>query len=210
MPRPDLVLLSHAHLDHMDRPTLEALSERYPGEIDVVTASRTADVINDLSWRSLNEMDWGERASIHGIEITGLQVRHNGWRWPGDPCRANGQPRTGRSFNGYHLSYQGATIVFGGDTAYTDRFKAVQGQVDLAIMPIGSYGGCRDQHCTPEEAVEMCRHMGARQILPIHHSTFCQAGEPLAEPMARLAAASHLESSPSIALVRPGDTVSLV
>ena len=69
IPRPDLILLSHAHLDHMDRTTLIEMSERYQGQIDVITATRTMDVISDLPWKSLNEMDWGETASVHGIEL---------------------------------------------------------------------------------------------------------------------------------------------
>ena len=59
MPKPDLVLLSHAHLDHTDRNTLSALSEKYPNEIEVITARSTMDVIDDLEWKSINELDWG-------------------------------------------------------------------------------------------------------------------------------------------------------
>ncbi len=209
LPQPDLVLLSHAHMDHMDRQTLRALTDRWPGAIDVVTAVHTADVIEDLPWRSVNELDWGDRAKHHGLEIEGLRVRHNGWRIPGEPCRANGQVRTGRSFNGYKIEAGGVRVVFGGDSAYTTSFGEIRGGTDLAIMPIGAYGGYPDTHCTPEEALGMAEMMNARMIMPIHHSTFRLSDEPLADPMRRLLAAQR-RSFTKLAITGLGGTVGMV
>lgn len=189
VPRPDIILLSHAHMDHMDRATLEALSERYPRQIDVITAVKTADVIDDLPWKSLNEMDWGETATVHGTTLRALQVKHNGWRLPGEACRANGQPKSGRSYNGYVIERNGVRIVFGGDTAFTPLLGKQVRNVDLAIMPIGAYNPYPETHCTPEESVAMAVDMKARFFMPIHHSTFRQSQEPIAEPLARLKAA---------------------
>lgn len=207
MPKPDLILLSHAHMDHMDRPTLSKLAERFPGEVDVVTAAKTSDVIADLPWRSLQEMDWGDRATVHGIDLRAHRVRHNGWRLPGDPCRANGQPRSGRSYNGYVLERNGFRIVFGGDTAYTDTFRDIGGGVDVAIMPIGAYNPYPDTHCTPEECLAMVDMMRARTMIPIHHSTFCQSEEPMPEPLQRLRAAVP-SSSTTLAMQAIGEAFS--
>lgn len=205
IPKPDIVLLSHAHLDHMDRQTLSAVAERWSGEIDVITAANTRDVIDDLPWRSLNEMDWGDGTSLHGVSIGALQVRHNGWRIPGEPCRANGQRKSGRSYNGYLLEKNGARIVFGGDTAYTNTFASIANPIDLAIMPIGAYDPYPDTHCTPEESLAMTQMMGARAMLPIHHSTFCQSEEPISDPMRRLRIAIE-RSSTSLAITGIGGT----
>ena len=186
LPKPDLVLLSHAHLDHMDRRSLGAISERWSGELDVITAANTRDVIDDLPWRSVNEMDWGDRTTVAGVSLTALQVRHNGWRLPGEPCRANGQHRTGRSYNGYLLERNGVSVVFGGDTAYTKTFQDIRRPVDLAIMPIGAYDPYPETHCNPEESLNMVDMMRARSMMPIHHSTFRQSEEPISDPMNRL------------------------
>lgn len=209
IPRPDLILISHAHLDHMDRRTLEALSERYPQQIDVITAMNTKDVIDDLSWRSINEMDWGDRVNYDGIEISALQVQHNGWRMPGEACRANGQRKTGRSYNGYYLASSHAGIVFGGDTAYTKQFNEVRRDVDLAIMPIGAYRDCHAVHCTPEEAYAMSTMMKARRLLPIHHGTFNQHCEPAHEPIQRLLSTVSKERRATLAGIRTGQPISL-
>ena len=48
IPKPDIILLSHAHMDHTDYPTLRDLTEKYPNQIEVVVAYFTKDVIEDL------------------------------------------------------------------------------------------------------------------------------------------------------------------
>jgi L-ascorbate metabolism protein UlaG (beta-lactamase superfamily) len=192
-------------MDHMDRWTLEKLSSMWPNQIAVLSATHTVDVINDLPWKSCEEIDWGETTSISGITIRALEVRHNGWRFPGEPCRSNGFKRTGRSYNGYEIEYEGARIVFGGDTAYTDAFRSVQPEIDLAIMPIGSYEGYSAFHCNPEEALAMSMMMHARAVMPIHHLTFRQSPEPIREPLARLIRAADTNKL-HIAAKLPGNT----
>lgn len=208
LPKPDLVLLSHAHMDHMDRRSLEALTELYPNELKCITASNTSDVIDDLAWGSLDEMDWGDTTCVHNISLKALRVKHNGWRMPGDACRANGQPRSGRSFNGYAIESGGVRIVFGGDTAYTTSFADVGGSVDIAIMPIGAYDPYPETHCTPEESLAMAEMMKARYMVPIHHATFRQSQEPTAEPMERLRNAIARSNS-KLALREIGGTLGL-
>ena len=47
LPKIDIVLLSHAHIDHMDFETLNWLTNRSPNQISCITAKNTADIIND-------------------------------------------------------------------------------------------------------------------------------------------------------------------
>ena len=60
IPKPDIILLSHAHMDHMDYETLSTIVGNYPNEIDCITAYNTADVIAELECKSLKEIDWNE------------------------------------------------------------------------------------------------------------------------------------------------------
>jgi len=87
MPKPDIILLSHAHMDHMDYPTLRELTDRYPHQIDAITAYLTQDVIDDLKWKSLKSLDWGEDYILQGIKFTALEVKHFGWRYPWETDR---------------------------------------------------------------------------------------------------------------------------
>ncbi|HPI37732.1 MAG TPA: MBL fold metallo-hydrolase [Ignavibacteriaceae bacterium] len=183
MPKPDLILLSHAHMDHMDYPSLDSFSSKYPDEIDCLTAYNTKDVIRHFDWKSLQELDWGEETEIQGIKIKAIEVKHFGWRFPWERDRSKGYMKNGRSFNAYVLEYKGTKILFGGDTAMTDHFKQSGESVDIAIMPIGAYQPWRRNHCNPEEALQMAKDLNAKVFIPIHTKTFRQGMEPDDEPL---------------------------
>ncbi|MGK9368273.1 MBL fold metallo-hydrolase [Melioribacter sp. Ez-97] len=184
IPRPDIILLSHAHMDHMDYPTLKFFAQKYPGKIDVITSYLTGDVIEDLPWKSLNIMDWGDELNLGGINFRALEVKHFGWRFPWEKDRSRGFFKDGRSYNAYLIEYKNKKIVFGGDTAMTDKFDSLKNEnVDIAIMPIGAYNPWRRSHCNPEEALLMAIRMNAKYFVPIHTKTFRQGSEPVDEPI---------------------------
>lgn len=188
IPRPDIILLSHAHMDHMDYKTLDTITSRFPGKIDCLTAFNTMDIIDNLEWKSLQELDWGNSKNLSGVNFKALQVRHFGWRYPWERDRSKGFFENGRSYNAYILERHGKKILFGGDTAYTDLFSKSGEEVDIAIMPIGAYYPWRMNHCSPEEALRMANDVKAKVFLPIHCLTFKQGTEPTGEPMQRLLA----------------------
>ena len=184
IPKPDIVLLSHAHMDHMDYKTLKAITEKYPGELDCIVAYNTKDVVEDLKWKSLQEVDWDERISLNGVNFKGIETQHFGWRYPGEKDRSAGHMKDGRSFNGFIMERYDKKILFGGDTTFTDKFKKHRDEnIDIAIMPIGAYKPWRKYHCTPEEALVMAEyHLGAKYFIPIHTKTF-DSGEMIYEPL---------------------------
>ena len=183
LPPIDIILLSHAHMDHLDLPTLEKFDPKIP----MVMAKNTLDVIDGLGRLEVHELDWGEKTRIDDVEIEAMQVKHFGWRYPWENDRSKGY-WNGRSYNAYLISKNGRHIVFGGDTAYQEYFKEIGERnlpIDLAIMPIGAYDPWIFNHANPEQAVEMANHLGARRIFPIHWRTFVQSSEPTMEPIAR-------------------------
>lgn len=189
IPKPEIVLLSHAHMDHCDYPTLAALTEQYPGTIDAICAYNTADVIDDLQWKSLTTLDWNNTYELHGIMCTAMEVLHFGWRYPWEDDRRRGQMKRGRSYNAYMLEKNGKTVVFGGDMAMHPHFKKYSSKsVDLAFMPIGAYDPWVQNHCNPEEAIAMAQHFNAKAVAPMHCMTFKQSNEPFAEPILRFLA----------------------
>ena len=172
LPKIDLLLISHAHFDHLDRPTLA----RLPKNIPVVTASDTRDLIADLGFRRVAELRWGESRRVGSITVTAREAAHWGARTFFDHHRG---------YNAYTIDGGDRRVLFGGDTAYQDAFKDV-GPVDLAILGIGAYDPYVQAHATPEQAWAMADHVRAARILPMHHSTFRLGWEPLDEPMERL------------------------
>jgi L-ascorbate metabolism protein UlaG (beta-lactamase superfamily) len=187
LPPIDLILLSHAHLDHLHVATLA----KFPATTRVVTAWHTADLLTGTKMKDVHELKWGQRISFtthHGdIAIEAFEVAHWGARWRHDKHRG---------YNGYILERNNKKLLFGGDTAYCPHFKKLKskGPFDLAVMPIGSYKN--DEccwHCTPEQAIEMANDAGANYILPIHHMTFNFGKEIQHEPITRFAAAVAAE-----------------
>jgi L-ascorbate metabolism protein UlaG (beta-lactamase superfamily) len=176
LPRPDVILLSHAHMDHLDRPSLRTL---YSPETKVVTARQTSDLFRVRRFGAVHELGWGEEVQLGSLKVRAFEVNHWGARVRTD---------TYRGYNGYVIEAPRYRIVFGGDTAYTQTFRQAKGtrSTDLAIMPIGAYEPWIRYHCNPEQAWEMAQHTGAEYVLPVHHQTFQLGREAFKEPIERL------------------------
>ncbi|MFO1477029.1 MAG: MBL fold metallo-hydrolase [Verrucomicrobiota bacterium] len=200
LPKLDLVLLSHAHMDHMDLPTLRRCSRL--GVVRAVSARATSDVLSGTGLSDLTELRWGEKARCRfpagELEIEAFEVKHWGRRWPSSQDRG---------YNGYVLRREGKAILFGGDTARTPLFSEIRsrGPFEAAILPIGAYRPWIWNHCTPEEAVGMANLAGAGRIVPVHHQTFRLSDEPMEEPIQRFQAALSGEKE-RIGLTRIGET----
>jgi L-ascorbate metabolism protein UlaG (beta-lactamase superfamily) len=180
LPHIDLILLSHAHFDHFDLATLRSLERSGAA---VVTAPNTSDLLRTRRYKSVQEIGWGDRVQVGPLSILGIRVNHSGARMRTD---------TYRGFNGYLLESPRYRVVFGGDTAYTDTFRAARGSrpVDLAILPIGAYDPWIRVHCSPEQAWRMGADCGAEHLIPVHHQTFRLSREPFYEPVERFLAAA--------------------
>jgi len=81
IPKPDVVIISHANMDHMDYNTLQEITLKFPDQINCITAMHTKDIIEDLKWKSLNEIEWGEEILLQEIKFRALEVKHFGWRY---------------------------------------------------------------------------------------------------------------------------------
>jgi L-ascorbate metabolism protein UlaG (beta-lactamase superfamily) len=176
LPPIDLILVSHAHFDHLDRPTLC----RLPKDTPVITAHHTLDLVRDLGFRRIAELQWGESIELSGVTVSARQVNHWGARTFLDRHRG---------FNAYLIQSARHRVLYGGDTAYHNHFRDL-GPVDLAILGIGGYDPYVAAHATPEQAWAMVNHMNADYLLPMHHSTFRLSHEPTAEPLERVLTAA--------------------
>ena len=180
LPAPNLILLSHAHMDHFDIPSLRRLEEP---NTTVVTAANTSDLLRVSRYGKVTELRWNQSTQVGPANIRAFEVKHWGARMRTD---------TYRSYNGYLIEAGRYRVVFGGDTAYTDAFRRIRSSktVDLAIMPIGAYDPWIYAHCNPEQSLAMANDTGAEFVLPVHHRTFELSREPLSEPMDRLLTAA--------------------
>lgn len=178
LPDVDLVLVSHAHFDHLDTPSLAALR----GRPVAVMAADTADLLPRRFYSAVHELRWDESvrvATAHGeVLLRAIEVRHWGARIQRD---------TYRGYTGWVVEREGRRLLIGGDTASTDAFRAHRrhGPFEAAVMPIGAYDPWIRNHCTPEQAVTMADAAGARLFVPVHHQSFRLSREPVTEPIER-------------------------
>jgi L-ascorbate metabolism protein UlaG (beta-lactamase superfamily) len=180
LPALDALLLSHAHMDHTDSGTLRLLRR----DIPVVVQPGNRDLVR--RFQRVHELAWGEHVELAGITIESTEARHWGARMMTDHHRGYG---------GYLLQKAGRTVLFAGDTAYTDVLTPLgqRTRIDLAILPIGAYDPWINNHASPEQAWTMFRRLGAQYVLPIHHSTFRLSREPVDEPLRRFLSAAGNE-----------------
>jgi len=175
LPPLDLVLVSHAHMDHYDLATLRRLDRDVP----ILFAKDTTEFIEGFDFTSAQELDWDESVTVKGVRIEAMRVRHWGKRYPWD---------RDRGYNAYLLSKGRYAVLFAGDTAYTSSLTArlARRRVDVAMLPIGSYNPWISNHASPDEAWEMFRALDAGHLVPMHWRTFKLSKEPTFEPMERL------------------------
>lgn len=183
LPPVDLILMSHAHLDHFDLPSMRALEN---SNTEVVTAHHTSDLLRVDRYRKVRELHWGDACRVGPIQCTAFEVKHWGARLRHDHFRG---------YNGYLLETGRRKVVFAGDTALTDGFRHLRNgkPIDLMIMPIGAYDPFIANHCNPEQAWAMSQMAGGRYVLPVHHQTFNLSREPRTEPIERLLEAARQE-----------------
>lgn len=168
----DLILITHAHFDHLDRPTLAHLADT---RTRVIVPSGCRSLVPP-GFKDILELRPQEFKEIDGLEIRSIQPAHWGARRVTDRHRG---------VNAYVVEGMGQRVFFAGDSAHTDAFDHLDA-IDLAVLGIGAYDPWEHMHATPEQAWSMFERIGARYLLPVHHSTFELSEEPIDEPMRRL------------------------
>lgn len=185
LPALDLVLLSHAHFDHLDKPTLRRIANK---DTHVVTAAGTGKLI-PRGFGQVDELHWGKETTAAGLSLRALRPRHWGARVTVDKHRG---------YNSYVIDSPDRRVLYAGDTALSDCFAPLAADpkpTDLAIFGIGAYNPWEHAHATPEQVWTMFNQSGAKRLMPMHHSTFKLGEEPHDEPMNRLVAAAGNRAS---------------
>jgi L-ascorbate metabolism protein UlaG (beta-lactamase superfamily) len=201
LPEVDLVLVSHAHFDHLDTPSLGSLR----GLPAAVMGPGTSDLLPRRPYSSVRELRWNETARLATsrgeVIVRAIQVKHWGARIRRD---------TWRGYTGWIVEREGRRLLIAGDTADTPVFRDHRrfGPFDAAVMPIGAYNPWIHNHCTPEQAVTMADAAGARLIVPVHHQSFRLSSEPFMEPIERIQEALIKESD-RLAMTEIGQTIVL-
>ncbi len=213
LPPIDAVLLTHAHMDHLNVPSLRKIvrhTRRITGVAPyAIVPKGVGDLVEKLGFRAVTELEWWDTTTLpadtpsEDLTITMTPCKHWGARMFSDTHRHYGgyvianaeaagaahRESTGRSAGAGHSLYHS------GDTAYFPGFREIGRRLHprIALLPIGAYSpdSYRAVHTSPEEGLQAFLDLGsANTMIPMHFGTFPLGREPMEEPPIRLMAAA--------------------
>jgi L-ascorbate metabolism protein UlaG (beta-lactamase superfamily) len=164
--RADAVLISHAHFDHLDRPTLDALRDL--GEVLVPSGSERYLAGGPWAARAESVEPWATR-TVGALEVTAVPAAHHGNRL--HPLRSRERAV------GWVIRAGGDAVYFAGDTGPSNDFAAIRDRLHprVAILPIGAFAPRWPiglYHLSPEQAAGAAQALGVELTVPCHFGTF--------------------------------------
>jgi L-ascorbate metabolism protein UlaG (beta-lactamase superfamily) len=160
--RPDAVLLSHQHHDHLDVPSLRRL------DAPVLGPPGTARTLRRLG-RAVEELRPGDERVIAGLLIRAVPAVHDGRRRP------TSRRRTDDAI-GFVLDDGERRAYFAGDTELFDGMREL-GPIDAALVPIWGWGPrVGAGHMNPSQAADAVALLAPAVAIPIHWGTYLRIG----------------------------------
>lgn len=196
--RIDAILISHVHLDHLDRPTLRAFGRETP----IVAPRGASSALRGLG--PVTELEAGETTTVAGVTVRATPAVH-------------GASRGGRRIPalGYVLDED---VYFAGDTDLFDAMAELA-PLALALLPVWGYGPTLGPgHLDPERAAAACALLRPAIAVPIHWGTYFplplglrSGGHRLLHepPRAFAARAADLAPDTRVVVVEPGGSVGI-
>ncbi len=203
---PQVILLSHLHLDHFDPPTLRLFRTDTP--ILAPVGSRLS-----LRWRrfsAVHELSPGESRRVGAVEIVATEAQHQGTRFP----TSVPTPSLGFVISGNR------SIYFPGDTGLFPGMQGLWPALDVALLPIAGLGPRLPEakHLGPADAVRAMELLRPRLTVPIHWGAYHLPGTALMRlgndphrdaPQEFARRARALEPDLRVAMLQPGESIDL-
>jgi L-ascorbate metabolism protein UlaG (beta-lactamase superfamily) len=174
----DIILITHAHYDHFDMPSIKFLIKQNP-TVKIIAPIGFKRYLGKYS-SNLTLLEWWQNIMIEDISITFVPSLHWSNRIMTDINKA--------LWGGFAISSKEYSLYHSGDSAYGEHFGEIGDRFDIAdaFLPIGAYKPeyiMKQHHIDPQEALRVCEELGAKRLIPIHYGTFELADEGLCEPL---------------------------
>lgn len=169
------IAVSHGHYDHLD-----IFSYKYfPLQTPIVAPTGLGGFFQKFLPNPVTEIaPWGEHR-VGNVQVFSVPVKHQGFRLSG---------LTYRGTTGFLFKVGDTSILFPGDTAYSEHFSEIAKahKVDIALLPIGAYEPrwfMKKRHMNPEEALQAFSDLQARVMIPYHWGSFKLSAESPQAPL---------------------------
>lgn len=150
--RPDMVLLTHDHGDHMDIPSLQA----------VVTGEKKVELLAGINgWQKV-------RGNLPGDVNYIMMTPGCEWTSGDIHIRAVNARHSDFTGVGYVITAEGKKILISGDTLYFGGAAEEIGEVDIAVVVMNGKGN--NMNCT--DAARYAAGVKAKVAIPAHWGLF--------------------------------------
>jgi L-ascorbate metabolism protein UlaG (beta-lactamase superfamily) len=206
------VLITHAHVDHLNRWTLASLDKG----AHLYVPKDAGRVVADLGFSKVTEIEPGDLVSVGKLDIIGVPTRHDQGRW-----RKGDAP----GCTGYVITNGDVAVHHAGDVDMSDHdvFEEIgrQFSLDATLLPIGGLMPVwyyrwrrnavdRGVHIDPDTALEIAQRLRAARMVPVHWGTVnLRLGPPSAPKQRLLQVAAETGNDQLVYVLDHGERLSL-
>jgi L-ascorbate metabolism protein UlaG (beta-lactamase superfamily) len=201
--RPDLLISTHWHEDHLDPEGLPIVAEHSPAAMFLCPPSCVSRLLGWLVPRDrVTSIKAGESHEFKDVRVTAVAARHvvgtPGWEVD--------------DAIGVLLDFGGLRVYHSGDTEYDLRLRALaynrEAPIDVCMVAINGAGGNMNAH----EAALLAWQLGAKTLIPMHHRLwkgFTGGEQATLDPRVFASTYQRLGGSGEVKLIDVGEGVEL-
>ena len=194
----DAVLISHAHRDHLDVPSLARLRASCP-----VIVPRGHGMLLRTVFDEVIEVGEGDRVRVGAVEVEATRADHDGRRMP----LGRSVPAVG------YLVHGSRSVYFAGDTDLFPGMHDLHEALDVALLPVAGWGPrVPAGHLDPRRAAQAAGLLRPRIAVPIHWGTYAapgsRGGDPGAPPREFARHAAQFAPGVEVRVLEPGRATS--
>jgi L-ascorbate metabolism protein UlaG (beta-lactamase superfamily) len=155
----DFSVVSHAHWDHLDVPSLKRIGRDVP----VVLPRGAGRLLASRGFRHVVEVVEGSELELGGLKLRATHAEHDAGRGPlGAKAPALGYVLEGSR-----------SVYFAGDTDLFDGMTDLATDLDVAVLPIAGWGPrLPPGHLDAERAAQAVSLLRPRLAVPVHWGTY--------------------------------------